>query len=225
LPLLIPSYEDPEKAYSDCLKELKATHQYIEREVDFKQKDRKHAIYLLLGATIDVCRLALRFKKEQYAHSLLELYRYLLEASSLIEYFIVDDSEVENWFNGEFIETRLKKKPKKNLKRIVLQKARIPFHQYEPEKLIKREQTLQEIFNNLSKYCHPTIGSIKMGFISADSVTKIQTQELPVQFGNHFLRVVINLSNDVSRTIFKSVEEVNCLTLSEFGVLFSDKSI
>jgi len=57
--------------------------------------------------------------KKKFFTEVCQLARYILEAQSLIEYFIILKSdnapEIIDWFDGNFIETRYTKKIQKKL--------------------------------------------------------------------------------------------------------------
>lgn len=220
--LTINSYEDPKQAYADCLKAMSQMHSSFSKDVDTTKLDVKHALYLLSGNALDGCVLAEKFYDKNYFQPFLNIFRYIIELTSLCEHFVICDDEVKDWFNGEFISTRYTKRNKEKIDKVYPEKSKIPFHFPGVDDLHKVEKMFQENFNFLSKFCHPTIDSVSLGF---DYLKKNGQHPLvlKVKFGNDFLRIVINLMNDLARTTFKSVDEIECLRLSEFRVLFYER--
>src|ERR1041385_9012403 len=56
--LTIKDYESEREAISDCLSELTKLLGQFEEHIDLKHKDRKHALYLLVGVAISAAYAA-----------------------------------------------------------------------------------------------------------------------------------------------------------------------
>jgi hypothetical protein len=70
-----------------------------------------------------------------------------------------------------------------------------------------------------------TSKTVSLRFSSKDKTNKNKEYKLVFKFVNQYLKCLINLINDLTRTEFSSsVSEVESLTLSEFSLLFAKKS-
>ena len=124
--LTIENYTDQFTAINDCLHTTLEIHRSFKPEVNLESKDKRCAIFLLLGSAIDASFLGLEFYRGCQFASLLHINRYVVELSALIEYFIVDDSEIESWFNDSFVSARPTPRTKKKLRPIIPKKAATP---------------------------------------------------------------------------------------------------
>jgi hypothetical protein len=210
--LTIKDYSSELEAFNDCLKELTILHNNFKANVNFKMKDRKHAFFLLIGASISSAHIALDLYSRNLIVGVYQLARYILEVHSLIEYFIILDSDsnndLDNWFNGKFIDTRYKKQTAKKIESKIEKKSIIPFKTLPKDELIKREKIIQENFNILSLYSHPTVYSTK--FLKK------------CNFSQLILLPIIDNSVDVQRLFFAPEDSITGLMFSEFRVLFNE---
>lgn len=209
--LTIKDYTSELEAYRDCLGELEKLHSRFKEAVDLKQKNRKHALYLLAGASISAAYAAFDQYSKGFIVGVHQLARFVLEIHSLAEYFLVIDDEaggeIEKWFSGEFIETRYKKQTKSRVEKMIERKASIPFKTLPKDELLEREEVIQDNFRVLSHFSHPTIYSTR--------------QPKTCDFGQLILIPIADIFVDAQRMCFFPEDSVTGLMFSEFRLLFS----
>ena len=139
-----------------------------------------------------------------------QLARFVLEIHSLAEYFLVIDDkpggEIEKWFAGGFVGTRYKKQTKGRVEKIIERKASIPFKTLPEDELLKREEVIQDNFNELSRFSHPTIDCTR--------------QPTTCDFGQLILMPIADILVDAQRMYFFPEDSVTGLMFSEFRLLF-----
>src|SRR3972149_11177054 len=208
--LTIKDYTSELEAYRDCLGEMQKLHSRFKESVDQKQKNRKHALYLLAGTSISAGYAAFDQYSKGFIVGVHQLARFVLEIHSLAEYFLIIDDEaggeIEQWFGGEVIETRYKKHTKSRLEKMIERKASIPFKTLPKDELLKREKVIQDNFNVLSHFSHPTIYSTR--------------QPKTCDFGQLILIPIIDILVDAQRMYFFPEDSVTGLMFSEFRLLF-----
>src|SRR2546425_431951 len=91
--LTIKDYTSEVKAYQDCLCEMEQLHRRFKEAVDLKRKDRKHALYLLTGASISASYAAFDQYSKGFIVGVHQLARFILEIHSLAECFLVIDDD------------------------------------------------------------------------------------------------------------------------------------
>jgi len=190
---------------------MKKLHSRFKEVVDLKERNRRLALYLLTGTSIDAAYAALDQFTKGFIVGVHQLARFVLEVHSLAEYFLVIDeeagSEIEKWFGGEFVETRYKKKAKSRLEKIIERKAIIAFKALPKIELLEREKTIQHNFEVLSNFSHPTIHSTK--------------QPKECDFAQLILSPIMDVLVDAQRLYFFPKDSVTGLMFSEFRVLFA----
>lgn len=210
--LTIKDYTDESEAFHDCLSEFLKLHKSFKEKVNFEEKDRKHALFLLIGASISSAHIAFDLYNKGFLIGVYQIARYILEVHSLVEYFIILDEdmgeEVVNWFKGNFIDTRYKKQTANKIEKVVEKKASIPFKTLPKNELLQREKTIQENFEILSHYSHPTIYSTK--------------PPKKCNFAQLILVPIIDNCVDSQRLFFAPEDSITGLMFSEFRVLFHE---
>ena len=163
--LTIKDYTSEFEAFHDCLRELTKLHKSFKAKINFEEKDRKHALFLLTGASISSAYISFDLYNKSLLIGVYQIARYILEVHSLVEYFIIIDKdtneEITNWFDGQFVATRYKRQTADKIEKVIEKKAAIPFKILPKDGLLQREKTIQENFKILSHYSHPTIYSTK----------------------------------------------------------------
>ena len=210
--LTIKDYESEREAISDCLSELTKLHRRFEEHIDLKNKDRKHALYLLVGVAISSAHAAFDQYSKGFIVGVHRLARFVLEVHSLAEYFLVipDEAsgEIEKWFRGEHVETRYKNQTKNKIEKMIDKKASIPFKTLPKHELLKREKVIQDNFKTLSCFSHPTIYSTK--------------QPQACDFARLILIPVADISVNAQRMYFLPEDSLTGLLFSEFRLLFEN---
>jgi hypothetical protein len=210
--LTIKDYESEQEAIKDCLNELRKLHERFQTHVNLGCKDRKHAMYLLVGVAISAAYAAFDQYSKGFIVGVHQLARFILEVHSLAEYFLVisDEAggEIEKWFKGEYVKTRFTKKTECKIEKMIEQKASIPFKALSKEELLRREKIIQENFETLSLYSHPTICSTM--------------QPRTCYFSGLILIPVTDIAVDAQRLLFSEEDSITGLMFSEFRLLFEE---
>ncbi len=210
--LTIKDYTSEFEAFHDCLLELTKLHKSFKAKINFKEKDRKHALFLLTSASISSAYIAFDLYNKRLLVGVYQIARYILEVHSVVEYFIIidkdTDEEITNWFDGQFVETRYKRQTADKLEKVIEKKAAIPFKTLLKDELLQREKTIQENFKILSHYSHPTIYSTK--------------PPKTCNFAQLILFPIIDNCVDAQRLFFFPEDSITGLMFSEFRVLFHE---
>ena len=210
--LTIKDYTNEFDAFHDCLSELTKLHKSFNVKVNFKKKNRKHALFLLIGASLSSAHIAFDLYNKKLLIGVYQIARYILEVHSIVEYFLIldkdTDVEIVNWFEGKFIDTRYKKQTANKIEKVIEKKATIPFKALSKDILLQREKTIQENFKILSHYSHPTIYSTNL--------------PKKCNFSQLILRPIVDNCIDAQRLFFDPEDSITGLMFSEFLVLFDE---
>jgi hypothetical protein len=210
--LTTKDYKSELEAFQDCLRELTSMHKNFKSQINFGIKDRKHALFLLTGSSINSAQIALALYNENLLIGVYQIARYILEVHSLVEYFLILDSDTDkefaDWFGGKYIVTRYKTQTVNKIEALINKKSAIPFKPFQKDELLEREKIIQNNFQILSLYSHPTIYSIKPHKIS--------------DFSQLILLPVIDNFVDAQRLYFSPEDPIPGLMFSEFRLLFHE---
>ena len=183
------------KKISEIISVLINCHKEIRKLINKNIEDKKHAIYLLQGGSLNSLISAYDFNNQGYVTPLMQQYRMILETEGLIIYFdeLKDNSrQIKAFFKGK----TLKRKPENSGNPTI--EERIKLSGLTEEQLIRDDKLCEKLFNISSNYLHPTIESIRGGNLFKNSYIFDYERKcipkpyiLPTLFNNLFLRPVI----------------------------------
>src|ERR1041385_9012401 len=100
--LTIKDYESEREAISDCLSELTKLLGRFEEHIDLKHKDRKHALYLLVGVAISAAYAAFDQYCKGFIIGVNQWARFVMEVHSLKCCISSGDSDTNQKIQGMF---------------------------------------------------------------------------------------------------------------------------
>ncbi len=137
---------------NNMLDELIKIHKLLADKVDFEVKDKKLALFILLGSQISLAARALRSIEQGWVEDIAKYQRILTEARDLVHYLCeTDHSEkhVQAWFSGNKI------KSDRNGRKMSI-KNRAAFLDTETKTIENMNSSVNTAIKALSKYLHPS---------------------------------------------------------------------
>ena len=183
------------KKISEIINDIINCHKDLRKVIDTSTEDRKHAIYLLQGGSLNSLIFAYDFNKQGYTLPLMQQYRMILETVELIIYFdeLKDNSrQIKAFFRGKTIERHSGSSGNPTIE------ERIKLSGLTEEQLCRNDELCKKLVNIVSNYMHPTIESIRGGNLHKSSyIFDYEREYVPkpyfpsMLFNNLFLRPVI----------------------------------